>query len=707
MLSELSEPRPGSSKPPATIAQALEAYIQELTEPTWRSRGMRCPHCKTKLFRKAGWDKNRQRFRCKRCDRYFYDTTAHFTEPEKSASPNTISLIRTTVLRVLTCGLGGPVPEKSRMSQAEQAEALRFLETIEIGVLLQANVALDQGLKALEMAPDNYKVYHYQLRQWVNWLREQTWLPLSDVMPSKTGGGQPIGTFGNRYKHKVPGRSRSTRSYNMRPGKPAYALREWEMPERLRQEITEFRQFRRKLRDSTFEEYCKELTRFLGWWHRFEGIPREDLTLEKLIPLVPLQPKHSDLVALSGESEDRFLQLLVEQQYSLDQQSQTAAQQLANRLERYYEFQSDCLDTQHRITRVIGYFAEFVYRHEINRLGLNRRAYLQIPVIKRIRDLQAILAKRLRTKSPEIPFEKRSIPWRRVFDVLKAQQRKADEPYYYFKQVVNGKEYLGRNKRKPISIAKDHQKFLILLFFVALPPDRVQGIQALELGKTLIQGTFETGEFIPIERMAEPYEARWYIKLKADQYKSGKAHGNYWGEVPNVPLGRGKTFYDYLEAWITEHRPFFKPDHDFLFVKTQTHGKAIAGEPITTQGVSDHVKGAFSVYTGVTVAPQSCRSMFVSYLNQIGAAEAELEAAAAAMKHQRSTQRNHYDRQDKFSKTQPAIDYNCRLFDQSEASSAQADALPLTEGGWVDYRQLSDQQLQRLLQQVKRLPKAE
>jgi hypothetical protein len=593
------------------------------------------------------------------------------------------------------------------MSEADQVAALSFLETLDIGELLQADAALVKGLKVLEIAPNNNKVYHYQLRLFVDWLREQKWLPLGEVMPSKTEGGQPIGTFDNRYRHKVPGRARSDRSYYTRPHKPAYALRDDEMTERLQQELAEFRQFRRKLRNSTFKKYYDTLTQFLGWWHRFEGVSREDLTLANLVPFVPLKPKHSELVALSGGAEDRFLELFVEEQHRLDQQAQAAAQRLANLLERYYEFQADCLSTQHRITKVMGYFAEFVYRHEINRLGLDRRAYLQIPVIKQLRDRQAVLAKRLKTKDPDVPFEQRSVPWRRVFDVLKAQQKKADEPYYYFSCIHNGKEYLGRNKRKPIPIAKDQQKLLILLFFTALPPDRVQGIHALELGKTLIQGIFEAGEFIPIERMVEQSKSKWYIKLKADQYKSGKAHGDYWGEVPNVPLGRGKAFYDYLEAWITQHRPVFRPDHNFLFVKTLTHGKARAGEPITTQGISDHVKGAFSVYTGVTVAPQTCRSMFVSYLNQIGLSEAEHEAAATAMKHLRSTQRSHYDKQDKISKMQPAIDYNCRLFAPSGHSSVQTDALPLTEGGWVDYRQLSDQQLQRLLQQVKRLPKTE
>ncbi len=97
--------------------------------------------------------------------------------------------------------------------------------------------------------------------------------------------------------------------------------------------------------------------------------------------------------------------------------------------------------------------------------------------------------------------------------------------------------------------------------------------------------------------------------------------------------------------------------------------------------------------------------MFATYLNQVGASEAELEAAAAAMHHSRSTQRLHYDRQDKINKVQSVIELNRCLFDSIRNHSLSLEALPLTEGQWVDYRCLTDQQVQSLLQQIKRLSK--
>ncbi|PSN13797.1 hypothetical protein C7293_14355 [filamentous cyanobacterium CCT1] len=245
---------------------------------------------------------------------------------------------------------------------------------------------------------------------------------------------------------------------------------------------------------------------------------------------------------------------------------------------------------------------------------------------------------------------------------------------------------------------------LILLFFVALPPDRVQGIETLEIGKSLIQGTFESGEFVPIERMADPKAATWYIRLKANQYKTGATYGESWGLVPNVPLGQGRCFYDYLVRWITEDRLVFQPDHDVLFVKTLTQRDRVwAGDPVNRVAIHNYVKGAFSRYAAMSIPPQTLRSMFVTYLNQVGASEAELEAAAAAMHHSRATQRSYYDHQDKVSKMQPILTLHQQLMaGQSAQPDAAETAFPFTAGGWVDYRRLSDSQLRQLIQQLKR-----
>jgi hypothetical protein len=594
------------------------------------------------------------------------------------------------------------------MNEADQAAALNFLGGLDLGRLLQAEAALAQGFITLGVPNPNQKTYRYQLRQMVDWLREQGWLPLGDVMPPKTLGGQPVGTFKDRYRHRVEGRTRrGPQSSSKQRPKPAYALRGDEISETLRAELATYRQFRRHLRPSSFEKMERELLQLLGWRHRFEGEPLECLTLAQLIPLIPMKP-HYEQIAETGDLEEICcVEALLEQQQDLERNARQAAQHLDAMLNRYFEFQADCVATQHSLAQVMTNLAEFIYRDEMERFGLDRRTCTQLPIIKKLKDIQASRARLKRAKSSGKTSEQRSVPWRTVFQVLKAQQQKADEPYAYFVQVINGKEYRGRNKRPKTAIARDLQTFLMLLFFVALPPDRVQGIEALELGKSLIQGTFESGAFVPLERMADPKAAAWYIRLKANRYKTGATYGESWGLVPNVPLGQGRCFYDYLARWITEDRLVFEPDHDVLFVKTQNRLNQVrVGDPITRAAIQSYVKGAFSVYATMPIPPQTLRSMFVTYLNQVGASEAELEAAAAAMHHGRATQRAHYDRQDKLSKMQPILTLHQQLVTgQSAQCNAAETALPLTAGGWVDYRCLSDSQLRQLIQQLKRSPK--
>ncbi|PSN14192.1 hypothetical protein C7293_12665 [filamentous cyanobacterium CCT1] len=348
------------------------------------------------------------------------------------------------------------------MNQADQAAALNFLGGLELGTLLQAEAALAQGLAILGVANRHHKTYRYQLRQMVDWLREQGWLPLGDVMPPKTSGGQPIGTIKDLYKHQVKGRTRQGPSSSSgQRRKPAYALRDDEMSETLRNELAAYRQFRRHLRSRSFERMEQVLLQLLGWRHRFEGEPLAYLTLTQLIPMIPLKPYYQQIPEMSSSEEIRCVEALLEQQQELERNALQAAQHLDALLNRYFEFQSDCVDTQHRLAQTMTDLAKFIYHDEIERFGLDRQTCTQLPIIKKLKDIQASRARLKRAKLSGKVFDQRSVPWCTVFQVLKAQQRKADEPYSYSVQVANGKEYQSRDKRTKTAIARDLQTFLI------------------------------------------------------------------------------------------------------------------------------------------------------------------------------------------------------------------------------------------------------
>ena len=88
---------------------------------------------------------------------------------------------------------------------------------------------------------------------------------------------------------------------------------------------------------------------------------------------------------------------------------------------------------------------------------------------------------------------------------------------------------------------------------------------------------------------------------------------------------------------------------------TQYNGKPLDGDSLWFR-----VRNAFFKYTGVPVTPKELRKMYVTYLKDSGATEAELEAGAARMRHSRKTQSEIYDQQERGKKVAPVQDFHER-----------------------------------------------
>jgi hypothetical protein len=50
--------------------------------------------------------------------------------------------------------------------------------------------------------------------------------------------------------------------------------------------------------------------------------------------------------------------------------------------------------------------------------------------------------------------------------------------------------------------------------------------------------------------MANLSEARYYIHLQSEDYKTGDSYGEWLGEFPNTEFPDGSRFYDYLNKWL-------------------------------------------------------------------------------------------------------------------------------------------------------------
>jgi integrase len=142
--------------------------------------------------------------------------------------------------------------------------------------------------------------------------------------------------------------------------------------------------------------------------------------------------------------------------------------------------------------------------------------------------------------------------------------------------------------------------------------------------------------------MANSSEAKYYIHLQPEDYKTGDSYGEWLGEFPNVEFGDGSKFYDYVNRWL------FQGYQDKESGKW--HGMrdlvASAGEKtvfVTSTAKRSHdetsmckvVKRIFVRWTGVSISPHDLRKLYRTYIDnpETGTSTEERESAAFWMRH--------------------------------------------------------------------------
>ncbi|MBD1915745.1 MULTISPECIES: hypothetical protein [Cyanophyceae] len=477
--------------------------------------------------------------------------------------------------------------------------------------------------------------------------------------------------------------------------KATYILREAQIPTVLKAEVEAFKtycHYELRLRPETYNDRTSHLLRLLGWCHNIEGESVDGLSFTRMIPFVPLTSRDSKLSVTQRHMEH----------HRLDEAGAEATKAVAELLNRYFDFYANSLSTQALITQSLILAAKFVYRDEIKRLSLTEDEDLnRIPVIRRLRQILEDRQAALNTAPPVIDHESRSIPWETTIQVLNRLREKLDTALVKYEQSrrKTGPKQ-GQPTRSRDEVARYLQTFLIVGFFIILPPDRNRTVRQLEIGRTLRSGLIQEGIFTPVERLSSTLQPRWYIYRGPEDYKTGCRYGESWTEVPDMPMGNGMGFYHYLNLWITDFRQLFSPQHNVLFVTTKSIRGSTVGVPQTANALVQRIRNAFKAQAGVPVVPQALRKMFTTYLKSSGAEEPVLEAAAVAMKHSRRMQEQVYDQQPHPEKIQPILDFNMQLFELIFV--AEEHPLPLTEEGMIEFSRLTGEQRQLLLEGLKR-----
>lgn len=577
-------------------------------------------------------------------------------------------------VRYLIPAFGGPRPKGKRATSEEIKLATDYLQQLTPNDLLKAPQILEENFEKHEVDKNNRRIFRSILKKFVEWSEHKGYFKQT-VKPTKIKNSNPI----NQVQFRLPdGKARKDWSITSNHGlvyKQPYRLMaryrshhqgkliypdDYVNPE-LEREIRDFEKFRREQHncaDGTIWKDLDNLYQILGWLHRYKGLSLAELRLTSIIYFCQLNVQLHDYSL--GKEELNFNQIIFQKalarQLALEKASQSK-----NLILEYLGFVGGHPSTKiHNLNFCIA-LAKFIFRHEIGNDDYPTEQ--DIPIVKVLLGLHKIEKQKQKNTPDVVPHHKKSVAWETAIQVLETLRLRSITEF----TVINRPTYTTRKARPKSAVIEDLQDFLSLGFMILVPPDRARTYYELEIGRTLLQGTYQTGIFIPKERMESPELAAWYIRLNPQEYKTGKTYGESWVKLPNTRFSDQSTFYEYIDKWLYEGREYKqKFDHKFFFRTARSF------KPMTSEAWYERIVKIFNRETGVPVAPKELRKMYVVFLKNHGATESVLEGAAAAMHHSRKMQSQIYDVQDRLDKMAPVFEFNEQIFEKLLNSQNQS-----------------------------------
>lgn len=560
------------------------------------------------------------------------------------------SMAQTALLRFTNPGWGGPSPKGAKATTLEVSLGLDFLKQISLQQFADCLAVQQEVFERLNIPKDKQRTPRSYLKKLLDWATE------TNLLGSQQTEAEPS----EKYYFQRPDGERRTYAYQLKQSgrscRKKFTLDDSEINDSLKLEMEAFFSFMercRGVREVTAEKSWKRIKQMLGWLHRYQQVPLEDLRFEALIRFVPLKPKLKNYKSADGEVDIHRYAIA---KALAQEEAQEAASETVQLVNDYFVFLSLSAKSNVLVLQSLVNIAKFVYRDETDEELQDN--FDDIPVIARLRKLSRHYSEIGRNSPHLIPYELKSIPWEQTFEVLRQTQKEADLHFSWAKE--------RKVKRSPTAIARSLQKFLLVAFLTLIPPDRSRTYQELEVGRTFVQGHYDGVRFTPIEKMKDPAQAEWWIHLMPEDFKTGDVYGEYWGLMPNTKPGQlqgGKTLYRYIDEWLNEHRKAFKPEHKCFFT-------GMVGQQMDEECLRSIFRELFFKFTGVPVTPHEMRRMYVTYLKEQGASEAELEAAAYAMHHDRKMQAEIYNQQSQQSRIAPIYHFNQRLLNKALAATS-------------------------------------
>lgn len=572
-------------------------------------------------------------------------------------------MLKSGLIRFLIPAIGGPSPKGIRATADEVYAGLEYLKNLPPQKVRDFPEIMQEAFDAKDLDKETQRRLRSYIKQFTDWVVKRGYC--EEVKRKQK--------FEFKRLHAEPGRARrdwhgqnGSRSIHGRAKKAVYRLGSKRFPEdyinsELERELRDYEEFRRYSCNCTPATITKEfdkLYQILGWLHRYKGVPLADLRLvnylkakvevkreaqENNIAMVTFSPLNVTLDECDHDLNSYFLKKLILKETAIER-----ANQDLNLVKDFMEFYGNHPRSRIAYLDVFLPVARFAYQNEIG--TDDYPSDRDIPVIRKLKELKNKIADEAENTPPTVPFESKSVFWEEAVMVVEKLRLRAERELQYSMTKRNG---LQTRNRTHYALERDLQDFLSVAFMVLMPPDRSRTYCELEIGRTMVCGLVKgksKEDIVLPDQLKNASITNWYFHLERPDYKTGKKYGTYWSLIPNVCFPDGKTLYDYIDRWLSwgrEHRQ--ELEHNFFFRGCKSF------KPLDTGDWRSRITGLFDREAGVPVSPKELRAMFVTYLNNIEATDAEKDAAARAMHHSRKAQSKYYDKQEQMKKIAPAF----------------------------------------------------
>lgn len=563
---------------------------------------------------------------------------------EASQSKAIEAQLTSVLVRFLIPQWGGTPPKGNRATSEEKMAGIDFLKKLPISIIIDSIDTLEKAFEANSIDEKNRRSYRCIYKAFVKWTKENGY---SDGENNDNRFEQDPSLFKNKYKVMSNNHGKKNKEPYIlmaKDTKKKLVFSSDYINEELKQDIIDYEKFReKKCGKRTIQRDITIIRLMLGWLHRYKNFPLENLRLESII-------QHQQLRASIKERKGMSREEVNQKNFDLQEMAIEVAKENVKLIREYLDFVGGHPKSRLMNINTFITIAEFIYRND-----LDDDKYIDkdsFPIVKRLRKIKEEVAEEVKVIPESINYSGRSIPWVQLMEILNKLRKKANTDFHFIK--TGEKKY--KKQRSQSSIYGDLQDFLSLAFITLLPPDRSRTFYSLEIGRTLIKGIYKNNIFTPAEKMPEGSEQKWYINLKPLDYKTGKAHGEFLGEIENFAFSDGTYFYDYIQKWIDEGREFGqKCNHNYFFRGKNNYQRLSVGN------WRGRILRIIQAETGVPVPPSIFRKMFVTHINESGATDQEKESAAYWMHHSVEMQKKVYNKQSNESKAAPIKNFMKRM----------------------------------------------